>query len=153
GLYGPKAFLAGVARAEAAARAFSQLEAAARDEFLGRYHRDRLAAIEQGWSDDLRTAGGSAFAATATPIVASGAADPASAVAAGRKAIGKGRVEFPILRGTTTAPALARAQLYGATDDALWGRIAARHADAAKLDRGTLALMRAKNPSAFAAGR
>ena len=153
GLYGPKAFLAGLARAEEAGRKFNQLADAARDGFLGQYHRERLAAIDREWSDDLRTVGGGAIPTASTPSVMTSGANPPNAAAAGRIAIGKGKAEFPLLRATMTAPVLARAQLNGATDDALWGRIAARHADDAKLDRGALALMRAKNPNAFEAGR
>ncbi|HEY2952208.1 MAG TPA: hypothetical protein VGK40_06485 [Verrucomicrobiae bacterium] len=153
GLYGPKAFLTGLARAVEAGRKLIQLTGSAREEFLGQYHRDRLAAIDKEWSDDVRAVGGSAIAMAPATSVVSAATNPPNAAAAGRIAMGKGKAEFPLLRGTMTAPVLARAQLTGATDDALWGRIAALHTDAAKLDRSTVAFMRAKNPSAFEAGK
>lgn len=57
GLYGPKAFLRGLMRAEAAAKNFAVLPVAERDGFLRAYHQERLAAIQAEWNDDLTKVG------------------------------------------------------------------------------------------------
>jgi hypothetical protein len=59
GLYGPKAFLKGLADAEEAALKSAALTGEARAQYLRQYHNDRYAAILQNWQNDLRASGNS----------------------------------------------------------------------------------------------
>ena len=135
GLYGPKAFLRGLANAGNAARAYATHDAKAREaallscslavagntahdaqareKALRDYHRQQLVTISAEWSRDL--------------VKASILASPAGG----------------------SAPLAKALQL----NDADWAKIAALHADDARLDQASRSLMRAKNPDAFAAGR
>jgi len=117
GLYGPKAFLKGLAEAEMAALTSASLTSAAKDEYLRKYHNDRYAAILQSWQNDLNATGNSANSSiqTADEAVwvsianlhfADAQLDQASralieskhptAMAAGRVAVTKARVENPL---------------------------------------------------------
>src|SRR5579859_4888003 len=53
GLYGPKAFLKGLAEAEVAARACAELAGDEKAEYLRQYHRECQAAISKEWNEDL----------------------------------------------------------------------------------------------------
>ena len=65
----------------------------------------------------------------------------------------KSGVESPILSAISVRRDLQPGQLEASTDEESWGRIASLHAMDAKLDARTAALIRAKNPTAAAAGR
>jgi hypothetical protein len=57
GLYGPKAFLRELERAEKTAKQAAGMSAGERESFLASYHRDRAAAIETAYQQDLKTLG------------------------------------------------------------------------------------------------
>ena len=60
---------------------------------------------------------------------------------------------MPMVRALAQHPPGEPALLEAATTDAVWTQIAALHADDARLDAGSKALMAVKNPSAMDAGR
>jgi hypothetical protein len=57
GLYGPKAFLRELQRAEQAAKEVASLPPLEWSNFLSAYHRDRAKAIQMAWQEDLRQLG------------------------------------------------------------------------------------------------
>jgi hypothetical protein len=85
----------------------------------------------------------------AAPPAAPGPANPPPAAAAARLAVGKARMEIPLVR----AIAPARVPPEALEDEAIWTKIASFHADDAKLDDASLALIRSQNPTAAQAGR
>jgi hypothetical protein len=152
GLYGPKAFLQGLKTAEQIARQVAAANSGEREILLREYHRARIAALNSELESDLEKV-------SAIPI-ASGvgvrpiflAAGPPTARAAATIAVSKSAVEMPILnKSLPRVP--AREGGADSLDDSTWSRIAALHADDSRLDAGSTALMRAKNPSAFDAAR
>jgi hypothetical protein len=60
GLYGPKAFLKGLADAEKAALQSAALAGDAKDQYLRQYHNERYAALLQNWNSDLSAIGNAA---------------------------------------------------------------------------------------------
>jgi hypothetical protein len=142
GLYGPEAFLRGLARAKEAALAASALEPGARDAHLRSWHAEALRALERSFALDLarvgRATGRDAPPTGATPTAAEAA--PA--------AVGKFAVERPLVAAALSGTgALAEA-----TDAATWDAIAALHGEDARLDASSVALMRRKTPTAAEAG-
>ena len=153
GLYGPQAFLTGLGRAETVANQCNSLTGEPREQRLRAFHQERAAALRAGLAADLQQINSSHVTReesdVATPVVN---ITPA-AQAAGRLAVGKGRVEMPILRPALPETKPNQTAQYAMLDDATWAGIAALHADTARLDVGTKALIRAKNPTAFDASR
>jgi hypothetical protein len=155
GLYGPRAFLCSLALANDAAQRATILDGQARADFLRQFHRDRIAAIATQWADDLDKIGKALPAITsvaASPQRADSSLSP-SAVMACRLTVLKSGVENPILSAISVRRDLQPSQLEASTDEESWGRIASLHAMDAKLDARTAVLIRAKNPTAAAAGR
>jgi hypothetical protein len=170
GLYGPKAFMRELERAEQAVKKETGLSSSERSRFLVAYHRDRASAIEAAWQEDLKKLGivipagvDSKFAVERPAYVATAAqAQPAKvapvatakkapdAAKAGAIAIGKGRVEMPIIRAVVPASDASLAQ---ATTDEIWNRIAQLHAEDSKLDTASFNLIRTQHPTAAAAAR
>lgn len=149
GLYGPKAFLRELERAAQTAKRSSGMSPAERQSFLADYHRDRAAAIEAAWREDL-TKLVIAVPAVEAKLTAAGAKATPTAAAAGRIAGPKYIVERPILKAAALSPAADLAQ---ATTDEVWNRIAQLHADDSKLDSASLNLIRSQHPTAAVAGR
>lgn len=147
GLYGPRAFLQGVARAEQAAtncaRARTPLE---REGVLRAYHTARIQELANDWAGDV------AKARLASPPSRDAGnrrvtSAPPTAEQAVRGAITKMMVvEKPILRGISSSP---RA-LETTADDVAWAKIGALYSEDARLDPGSRALIRSKNPVAYA---
>ena len=154
GLYGPNAFLHGLQRAEQIAQQTATTAAAQRMVMLGDYHRARIAALNEELTKDIQLL--STLYPLNSSIITFASVSPAiptpTAQQAGRLASSKGRVEQPILNRTLPRSA-QNESVPTEVDDAIWSRIAARHVEASKLDEGSKALIREKNPSAFAAGR
>ncbi|HEV3416788.1 MAG TPA: hypothetical protein VG056_08255 [Pirellulales bacterium] len=172
GLYGPKAFLRELERAEQAAKQAMSMSPGKRECFLAEYHRDRASAIEMVWQQDLKTLGITVAsvetpnAATANttispeyaPIVAqpnpalvSGpSTPPPSAMTAGKAAIGKGFVEMPIIKSAALSSDAALTQ---ATTGDVWNRIAQLHFGDSQLDAASVALIRSQHPAAAKAAR
>lgn len=134
GLYGPKAFLKGVADAEGAALQYATLRAGEKnmtpslydcigqplqtavidpDAFLREYHRQRAAAIEQDFIADKKELAKSVSAA----------------------------VNYPSLQSLQNA------------DESIWIGLAALHSKDAALDSASIRLIKSKNPTAIEAGR
>src|SRR6266404_3171058 len=135
GLYGPKAFLRGLADAEQAAREYTSLGRDAREGWLRQYHAERNAAITAAWNEDL-------VRITNSPgQLSSVSYRPPTALAAGNVALGKRAVEIPMLRS------------FQDLDDVTWTKIATLHHEDAALDAGAQTLIRSKNPTAYDAAR
>jgi hypothetical protein len=167
GLYGPKAFLRELDRAEQTAKQAAGKSEGDRAAFLAQYHRERAAAITEAWQQDLTTLGIAVPVASARPYgelpayvataaqptavaAVSNLKSPPSAVAAGARAIGKGFVEMPIIKKAALAQDEA---LTKATTDDVWSRIARLHAADSQLDPASVALIRSQHPTAVMAAR
>jgi hypothetical protein len=153
GLYGPKAFLRGLERAEAIERQVSSAGGDRREALLREYHSGRIASLESELQADLQTLSAAPVRAkelVATPV--SVPVQPPSARAAGVTAVSKYAVEKPILEKSLppTSPETGRSV---AIDDSTWSRVAALHAEESRLDGGSVSLIRAKSPTATDAGR
>lgn len=146
GLYGPKAFLSWVERAEAVAQQTMDLSAIERAGVLERYHRDRIAAIEARWMADLGTLGIPAPVGlrASADLNETDGADPLAERAA-QLAVTKSVVERPILSSISPRPRTSQ-RLSAMTDEATWQQIANLHLDEANLDRNSQILLRQKNP-------
>jgi len=153
GLYGPKAFLRGLTRAENTATQFSSLAPEQREEFLRRYHQARLAAIAEEWNNDLVKVGGSLATSTTASSVAPVANKAPTAQAAAKITHGKRQLELPLLESLEPRSSMDSKALEARMDDATWAKIALLHAEDARLDQGSRLLMAKKNPDAFAAGK
>ncbi len=139
GLYGPQAFLAGLARAEAVALHLATLDPRSRQSALSAFHARRLTAMAVETAQDERRAGLGPMPGAQT--TAAGGAP--AALAADRIAMTKSAVERPLLRamtGATQPPA---------TDDVAWQRIALFH-ETERIDQTSLALVRRGLPGASA---
>ena len=170
GLYGPKAFIRELDRAEQTAKEAAGKPDAERETFLADYHRQRAASIQTAWQQDLNTLGIAASAAgpemtiaaaelpahvataaqpqPAKAVAVANLKKPPSAIAAGALAVGKGFAEIPIIRKAALASDEA---LTKATTDDVWNRIAQLHATDAQLDPASVALIRSQHPTAAAA--
>jgi hypothetical protein len=149
GLYGPQAFLNELIRAAGLA---DQVEQSPTDEagaaLLRDYHTTRLRELALAWTNDLARVDAKANMMKLTTTSAAISATPPRAEVAARAAMTKMVVaEKPVLRGISTQPRLLDAQ----PEDRGWARIAALHADEARLDAASRALVRSKNPARFAA--
>lgn len=151
GLYAANDFLAGLARADAAAKESIKLGATERAEYLRQYHNERVAAITSEFAADLAKVG----TALPEPIVAPVSnVQPVPARVAMRTTLAKMNVEEPLLRLTDPRATFTRwQQLRDTANDAVWTKIAALRRDAVRLDASSRDLIRAKNPNALEAGR
>ncbi len=136
GLYGPKAFLKGLADAEAAALKSTRLAGNEKTQYLHQYHNERIAEIQNSWRKDMLALGQLATARISNSKITPGDAPP-TASAAAPLAASKFAVERPMLKSFQTA------------DDATWSRVATLHANEAVLDGAATALIRNKYPSAI----
>ncbi|HYY58112.1 MAG TPA: hypothetical protein VE842_12330 [Pyrinomonadaceae bacterium] len=141
GLYGPQAFLRGLARAEEVFKQFASQDEAQQSGSFYRYHTARINQTAADWSADVQKIGGRVPERVLARVKARGA-NP-GALEAAPIAATKAVVEVNILRAITTD---AR-ELEAATDDAAWARIAALHAGDARLDERSIALIRRHTPA------
>lgn len=153
GLYGPQAFARWLERAEKLAASYAAADEGARSDLLATYHRERLAAIDQAWLNDIAQASPQPLAARGLPAsLPNGQIKAApTAEAATVRAVPKARIEMPILRQTNLA-SLSPPATFEQIDDATWQRIAALHAEDAQLDRASFEVIAAENPTAAQAG-
>jgi len=161
GLYGPKAFLSGLARAEEVTR---KLASAGDDRaaMLITYHQERLTELRRRWAEDLRSLGmpvnsgqGGVMAAHAkaafTPhalkasVPQAQAAQQPRAVKASQGARPKHLVEAPIL---AAALGVSDESLTKASSDGVWTQIAQLHAGEAALDAASQNLIARQSPTA-----
>lgn len=145
GLYGPQAFLQHLQRSEKLWQQTTQLDGNERVQALQQYHRQRLSAIQTNWTQDLQKA-----EITNIPALAElpQPSNTPSAVDAAPIAVGKALVEIPLVSSTLSLSTLVnrnRTQLDNATQPQTWGKIAQFHADQARLDNNSKALMLSKN--------
>jgi hypothetical protein len=179
GLYGAKAFLAGLARAEAMAKRAASLGDNDMFAVLRDFHRTRAAVVASEWERDLARLNPpvapvdavgfadslsslSLAGVTISPAQPARAVMPAatvavssapSAYAAMPLAASKSGVETRLLRATLPALASSLEQSERHTDDETWVRIAALHLEDARVDTLTRQLIASKQPSAADAGR
>lgn len=158
GLYGAKKFRALLETAEQLALEVGEVSGVeARMQLLAEHHQAQADRIAREWLADiasvqpdsllLQTAGaGDDKARQGAEPTEAPADQPPDAKRAARRATSKMRVEMPILT------AIDATRLEAATDDRLWEAIAALHAEEARLDDGSLALIRSQNPTAAQAG-
>jgi hypothetical protein len=148
GLYGPGAFLGELKRIEEiAARCRAAKTDAERRDLLRRYHAARIEELEAAWAADIARAGIKNPPARKTSSANAATRNPPRAETAARAAITKMViVERPLLRGISIAPK----SLDPNAEDEAWAAIAALHAEGARLDQSSRALMRAKSPDRYA---
>ena len=125
GLYGPKPFLREIERAEKIVQQAATLPPAEQERLLMAYHRERAAAIQAAWQDDLNKLGVQLAYAQPNPAshIPQKAPNPPAAAAAGRVAMTKWVVEMPMVAAVNPGTTLEQA-----TTDAVWNRIAMLHA-------------------------
>jgi hypothetical protein len=144
GLYGPAAFLRELNIAQAAATADGAIPAGAvRDADLRLWHTQQQQRVVSDWQADLNRIGviGALPEAGKAEVIA---APPA--LAAAPRAISKGRVEMKVVRDLTPISIASAQSLESRSDDATWVKLAQLHADDARLDDGSRALIAAKQP-------
>jgi hypothetical protein len=150
GLYGPQAFQTWLRRSSDFAVRMANVADEQRQAWLASYHVERREAVEEALRNDL--------AAAAPELLKSGddavqevasieqPAEP-TARAASYRAEAKTAAEAPLMAPFTPGEEAIMAQ-----SNALWRRIAAVHADQAKLDEASVTLVRCENPEARLAG-
>jgi hypothetical protein len=144
GLYGAKAFLRELGRAESAELQAAKLNGAERAAFLNNYHSTRLTQIQANWARDLAIV-------NPAPRVTASASQP-DAVAASFVTISKTGVEAPMLRaGAETSLPQQRNTLDAMSTDATWQKIASIHQEDAALDASAIRLISFKQPAPTAA--
>lgn len=142
GLYGPQAFLQQLEQAEQAVKQYQQQPLVEKETFLRNYHRDRWAQLQRQWTQELQQLGIQVpprLLDRAAPTPAAPSAD-----VAGQIAMTKARVESPLVTSLLRDAAREQTALTDITDKAAWEKLAALHADQARLDRNSLRLMARK---------
>lgn len=159
GLYGPKAFRERLDAAQQAVRSLSAPGPAGLDQRLQAYHANEYARILRQWREDLKMSGVALpESARANPAEAgpTATAKQPTARAAGNLAITKRVMEMPLLNAveasmTGAADPRSAEPLEQATTDEVWKKIAALHAEDAKLDAASVTLIREHTPMAIRA--
>jgi hypothetical protein len=159
GLYGPSAFRQRLEAAQQAVRSLAASGETAVAQGLRSYHAREHARIVQQWRDDLKKCG--IVLPEPVPVNAAVAGRPQTAKqptarAAAELAVTKRTVELPLVNAAAatvetlsdprTAEPLARA-----TTEEVWKKIAALHAEEARLDAASVALIRQHTPTALQA--
>jgi hypothetical protein len=139
GLYGPQAFLRGLAQAEGLFKSLVSPKNQPRDTVLGDYYRARNGKLAAAWLMDVAKIGGkvpAGFMITTGPD-----GEVASAITI--LAVTKASTEETIFR----AMLMTTQELAKITDEALWRKIAQLHAADAVLDSRSIALIKRQNSS------
>lgn len=142
GLYGPQAFLAHLERLNKVAQYTAAMNEQERQEVLTFYHSTQARKLLDAWKADLEK-----VKAAMEPKPEG--EQQANAAQAARLAVGKGRLEIPILAAIDLDKQMQ--PLEEATTEAIWQGIAQLHQEEANLDAGSIRLIREHNPSAVAA--
>lgn len=138
GLYGPRAFLRGLADAEGL---FHSLKKSQDKKWkLFNYYSERLNKISVAWFDDVTKIGGKA---PQNLIAAKGANGELLAVRVAPLAVTKMMTEASMLRAVSGVPQV----LERITDETSWRKIAQLHASESRLDSRSVALIRRQSPS------
>jgi hypothetical protein len=143
GLYGPQAFLRGLAGAEDVVRQSAGKNDLQQRVLLDSYHRARINLIAADWSADVQKTGGHVPDTVLARIKARSISGNPTAIEVAPVAATKMVTEVNILRAITTD---AR-ELEAATNDAAWAKIAGLHANDARLDEQSRALIRRQMPA------
>jgi len=146
GLYGPAAFMRGLAQAETIVNQIAAKTPAQRSAALRVYHSERIQAIARDWASDVAKSGGKVPADVVARIERKRTTPGAIQIAP--VAITKSGIEVDLLR-SITADATA---LEAATDISSWNRIANLHSTDARLDAGSIAFIKRQNPTLHANG-
>ena len=142
GLYGPQAFLRGLAQAEDMVRQSAGKTEPQRAQLLNNYHRARINSIAADWSADVQKIGGRVPDTVLARVKARSNGGNPTALEVAPAATTKMVTETSILRAITTD---AR-ELEAVTNDAAWAKIAELHANDARLDKQSRALIRRQMP-------
>ncbi|HEX8772559.1 MAG TPA: hypothetical protein VF735_03070 [Pyrinomonadaceae bacterium] len=141
GLYGPKAFMNGLAQAEEVVRQYEGKDEGMQADIFYRYHRGRVNLTASAWTADVQKIGGK-VPNTVLARVSARNQNP-SAMEAAPWAMTKMVVEANILKSITTD---AR-ELEAVTDNEAWAKIAALHLPDSQLDERSIALIRRHTPT------
>jgi hypothetical protein len=160
GLYGPAAFLREIGEAQKIVARCEGVERGDRAVLLRDWHAARAVADVAEWQADVEKIGVAAAVTNTRLKLARNSAnaddefavtyqpDAVPAVKAAGRAVGKSVVELPVVKALADVK-----HLQESTGDAAWAAIAALHAEDARLDDGSKALMRGKHPDATTAAR
>lgn len=144
GLYGPGAFLQELSKSEQAVKEYTKKTGVEREDFLTKWHSDRLTEIQANWVTDLSKLGISSPPELVK--IPNSNDNPPTAQQAAPIAMSKMVVENPLLTAITNAISRNREALTKATgDEGNWTKIAQLHAVTARLDSNSKALMQQKN--------
>jgi len=138
GLYGPKAFVRGLANAESTFKSLVGSDPRERYISLSSYFSNQHNQVSAAWTIDTRKIGGKAPEGFRVVETESGAA-----LIIAPLAVTKAITETNILRGM----ARATDELGKITDEAAWKKIAQLHAADAVLDERSVSLIRHQNPN------
>lgn len=141
GLYGPKAFLRGLAQAEEVVRQYKGKTEAQQTEIFYRYHRTRINQTAADWSTDVQRSGGR-VPDTVLARVSARRQNP-DAIEIAPLAMTKRVVEIDILKAMTTDAT----ELEAATNLEVWAKIAALHAADVRLDEQSIAMIGRHTPA------
>jgi len=133
GLYGPTAFLAGLADAETVFQQIRASQPERRVLLLNTYHRNQINKISIAWLKDIQQSGGRAPVGVSIERGQNG-----EALRVMPLAVSKAMTETTMLRSMTAGSE----ELGRITDEAAWKKIAALHRDETKLDERSITLIR-----------
>ncbi|HEX5221218.1 MAG TPA: hypothetical protein VFZ59_16765 [Verrucomicrobiae bacterium] len=155
GLYGPKAFLRGLNRAEEIAQQIAAANVQQRMALLTQYHRDRIAVLNSELQSDLQRLPASASLNSSSTVFQLASLNPATPPATAQEAARLTNTKRAAEARILDAPTRSQPQENGSNeiDDATWSKLAALHQKDSRLDESSLKLIRSKNPTAFDAGR
>jgi hypothetical protein len=139
GLYGPAAFMRGLAQAETIAKQVAIQKPGERWQTLRAYHNARIQAIAANWAADVAKTGGKVPADVVARIERRKSNPGAIEIAP--IAVTKRAIEVDIVK-SITADATS---LEAATDISSWNKIAALHNEDVRLDQASVALMTRQN--------
>lgn len=152
GLYGPKSFQRWLTDTRSFAETLAGLSAKNQEVLLIDYHRNRARAVQNQWFADVvkvvpvlavPSAEVESEKVRARPAnTAQAEANTPTAAKAGERAFAKTVLEGPIVRQVV----LSATQLEQASSDEIWKKIAALHAEDAKLDATSVEIIRRENP-------
>ena len=151
GLYGPQAFQEWLERSHDLASRYAELSSeTGRDRVLQEYHAHRELVIAEQLRADLAAVAPELLSPPPQNIQPQASSTEAprrhpTAMQAARVAVSKSLVEVK-----PVAPFAPAGETLAEQDDQFWQAIAARHADEAKLDERSVALMRGKIPRELA---
>jgi hypothetical protein len=159
GLYGPKAFLRVLTEANRSPLPRPPRLVKNARGFCARTTFQSRAALDWQWQADLAKTGwghGTRRCGRFSPqpsqrLHQSAPVSPPTARAAGKLAFSKSAIESPVLKLLQPKGGRGPGPTRGELDDAIWTRLAALHADDARLDATSKTVIAAKSQMAFAA--